>query len=146
MPATSATKVQGLMIASRSPGTVPVSALTETLATPSSRPAATASSGPLERPSEPAVPESSSSDADPDRAGLEGDHRGGRIARAASPCLHRGHREKPQANRAEAEAEPLPRPDARRRTSAGPARREAPGRPRWSSRTSEIGATVSAAT
>ncbi len=47
-------------MASRSPGTVPVSAFTETLATPSSRPAATPSSGPLERLTEPMLPESSS--------------------------------------------------------------------------------------
>ena len=44
------------MMLTRSPGTVPVRAFTETLATPSRSPAAIASSGPLERRTEPEVP------------------------------------------------------------------------------------------
>ena len=68
-------KAQGLTIASGSAGTVPVSALTATFATPSIRPAAIPRKGPLARPGTPALPDRKQQrGTDSDCGGLERRH------------------------------------------------------------------------
>ena len=138
-PATIAISVQGLRMVRRSPGTVPVSALTETLATPSSRPAATAQQRPAGASQR--SPRFRRAGAAPRPPPRPPRRRSSRRSSSSRCPLRTPRRSRPRAPGRPRRGRGPAIPEARRerRTSAGPTRRAAPGRPRWSSRPARSG-------
>ena len=98
-------------MASGSPGTVPVSALTATLATPSSRPAAIAEQGAAGAPRARPSCRKEQRGADSDGGGLERDHRLDRVPELAPPWPAEVSGEQARPIGAKAQADPLPRAD-----------------------------------